>query len=58
MPTSSCREVLLGEEICELEHLKYLSVYAYGLIKLPDNFIKLGGKGKEKGLEVLDLFFQ
>lgn len=49
------REVLLGEEICELEHLKYLSVYAYGLIKLPDNFIKLGGKGKEKGLEVLDL---
>ena len=49
------REVLLGEEICELEHLKYLSIYAYGLIKLPDNFIKLGGKGKEKGLEVLDL---
>ena len=48
------REVLLGEEICELEHLKYLSIYAYGLIKLPDNFIKLGGKGKEKGLEVLD----
>mgnify|MGYP002244820541 CR=1 FL=1 len=49
------REVLLGEEICELEHLKYLNVYAYGLVKLPENFIKLGGKDKEKGLEVLKL---
>lgn len=44
------REVDLGEEICELKYLKELTVYAYGLVRLPDNFIKLG-----KTLEYLNL---
>ena len=38
------RIVSLGEEICELKYLKSLTVFAYGMEKLPDNFIKLGGK--------------
>lgn len=44
------RNVSLGEEICGLEHLKNLSVYSYGMSKLPENFEKLGDK-----LETLDL---
>lgn len=44
------RTVSLGEEICDLEHLKNLSVISYGMNKLPDNFIKLGDK-----LETLNL---
>ncbi len=51
------RDVSLGEEICELKYLKSLSAYAYGMNKLPDNFIKLGGNTNEgyKGLETLNL---
>ena len=51
------RIVSLGEEICELKYLKSLTVFAYGMEKLPDNFIKLGGKVDEsyRGLEKLDL---
>jgi len=44
------REVELGEEIGELKYLKELTVYAYGLVRLPDNFVKLG-----KTLEYLNL---
>lgn len=44
------REMHLGEEVCELEHLKELNVYAYGLVDLPKNFEKLG-----ETLEYLDL---
>lgn len=51
------RIVSLGEEICELKYLKSLTVFAYGMEKLPDNFIKLGGKVDKsyRGLEKLDL---
>ena len=40
----------LGSEICELEHLKYLTLFSYGLVSLPDDFVKLG-----KSLVALDL---
>lgn len=40
----------LGPEICELNYLKDLSIFSYGLVSLPDEFVKLG-----KSLEVLDL---
>ena len=40
----------LGEDICELAHLKNLVIQAYGLVKLPANFKKLG-----KTLENLNL---
>lgn len=51
------RTISLGEEICELKHLKELSVYALGLEKLSKNFIKLGGKVDDSyvGLEALNL---
>ena len=39
---SQIREVELGEDICELKYLKELTVYAYGLVRFPDNFTKLG----------------
>lgn len=39
----------LGSEICELEHLKHLQIGAFGLVSLPDDFVKL------KKLESLDL---
>ena len=32
----------LGSEICELEHLKYLTLFSYGIVSLPDDFVKLG----------------
>lgn len=44
------RTVSLGEEICDLEYLKNLSVISYGMNKLPDNFVNLGDK-----LETLNL---
>lgn len=44
------RTVYLGEEICELEYLKNLTVFSFGMEDLPDNFTKLGKK-----LERLDL---
>lgn len=40
----------LGEEICELNYLKSLTLFSYGIVSLPDNFVKLG-----KTLEYLDL---
>ena len=40
----------LGSEICDLEHLKHLQIGAFGLVSLPDDFVKLGDK-----LESLDL---
>ena len=40
----------LGSEVCELEYLKHLQIGAFGLISLPDDFVKLGDK-----LESLDL---
>ena len=40
----------LGSEICELEHLKYLTLFSYGIVSLPDDFVKLG-----KSLVALDL---
>ena len=44
------REVELGEDIGELAYLKYLTVQAYGLSRLPANFKKLG-----RSLEQLNL---
>lgn len=44
------REVELGEDICELAYLKYLTVQAYSLSRLPANFKKLG-----RSLEQLNL---
>lgn len=44
------RNMELGEDICELAHLKNLVIQAYGLVKLPANFKKLG-----KTLENLNL---
>ncbi len=40
----------LGSEVCELEHLEYLQIGSYGLVSLPDDFVKLGNT-----LETLDL---
>ena len=37
------REIVLGPEICELKYLKKLSITSYGLVELPDEFVKLGG---------------
>ena len=44
------RELELGEDVCELEHLKNLSITSYGLVSLPDNFTDLGDN-----LETLEL---
>ena len=40
----------LGNDICELKHLKHLQIGAFGLVSLPDDFYKLG-----ETLETLDL---
>jgi len=40
----------LGNEICELDYLKHLRMFSYGLVSLPDDFDKLGNS-----LETLDL---
>lgn len=45
-------DIKLGDEICELEHLKYLTLYSYGLVSLPDSFVNLGDS-----LVALDLGF-
>lgn len=42
--------VKLGNEICSLEHLKELSVYAYGITQLPEDFKKLGSHLEALGL--------
>ena len=44
------RTIHLGEEICELEYLKNLTVFSLGIEDFPNNFVKLGKK-----LEKLDL---
>lgn len=51
------REMELGEDICELKHLKTLSIRSYGLISLPDRFALLGGgeDASYDGLETLEL---
>ena len=43
-------DIELGSEICELEHLKYLTIFSYGLVSLPKEFVKLG-----RSLVALDL---
>ncbi|MBQ2126185.1 MAG: BACON domain-containing protein, partial [Bacteroidaceae bacterium] len=40
----------LGSSICELEYLKYLTIFSYGIVSLPNDFVKLG-----KSLVALDL---
>lgn len=40
----------LGNEICELDYLKHLRMFSYGLVSLPDDFDELGNS-----LETLDL---
>lgn len=40
----------LCPEVCELEYLKDLYIFSYGLVSLPEDFVKLG-----KSLENLDL---
>lgn len=54
---SQIRDIHLGEEICELKHLKELTLYSYGITELPENFAKLGGATNEgyAGLETLSL---
>lgn len=43
-------DIDLGPEICQLDYLKHLKIFAYGLVSLPDEFIELGNS-----LETLDL---
>lgn len=54
---SQIRDIHLGEEICELKHLKELVLYSYGITSLPANFAKLGGATNEgyAGLKALSL---
>ena len=35
-------DIELGSDICKLEHLKYLTIFSYGLVSLPDDFVELG----------------
>lgn len=51
------REIVLGTEICELKYLKKLSITSYGLVELPEEFVKLGGTVDKSyvGLEELGL---
>ncbi len=44
------KSIHLGNEICGLKYLKNLRIFAYGLVSLPKDFVKLG-----KTLEHLDL---
>lgn len=37
------KSIALGTEVCDLEYLKYLQIGAYGLVSIPDEFLKLGG---------------
>lgn len=39
---SFLKDIDLGPEVCELQHLKTLEVYAYGIKSLPDELVKLG----------------
>lgn len=51
------REIVLDPEICELKYLKKLSITSYGLVELPEEFVKLGGTVDKSyvGLEELGL---
>lgn len=49
-PNTGLLSIDLASDICGLEYLKDLTIGAYGLISLPDDFVKLG-----KTLEKLDL---
>lgn len=49
---SQIRNVALCKELCNLDYLKFLTVRAFGLSNLPENFKNLG-----KSLEILDLGF-
>ena len=44
------QNIKLGSEICQLNYLKHLRMFSYGLVSLPDDFKNLG-----KSLETLDL---
>lgn len=44
------KSIKLGPEICELEHLKNLTLFSYGLTELPAEFVQLGNS-----LETLDI---
>lgn len=39
---SKTKSMHLGEDICNLNYLKKLNLFAYGLVELPDNFQNLG----------------
>lgn len=43
-------DIDLGAEICKLDYLKHLTIFAYGLVSLPSEFKELGNS-----LEILDL---
>ncbi len=47
---SQIRTVYLGEEICELEYLKKLTVFSLGINALPKNFAQLGKKMENMNL--------
>lgn len=50
-PNSQLRNVSLGEEICGLKYLKHLTVFAYGMHELPENFAALGSSLETLSLE-------
>lgn len=45
------RTILLGDEICELEYLKNLTVFSMGINALPENLKNLGDKLESLNLE-------
>ena len=49
------REIVLGPEICELKYLKKLSITSYGLVELPEEFVKLGGTVDKSFVGLVDL---
>ena len=49
-PNNFLKSLDLGTSLCDLKNLKALRVYSYGLVSLPDEFVKLGAS-----LEALDL---
>ncbi len=44
------RKMELGSEICELTHLKTLTINSYGLVRLPNDFANLGTSLEELNL--------
>lgn len=47
---TATKSITLEDDVCNLEYLKSLTVSAYGLVAISDNFVKLGDK-----LESLDI---